>query len=274
MKNNQSKLLLLLVSLLISNFCNYTYAGILKMNLRDAISQKIISTDLSGNVIDGKIAIEGDFVSNSADELQIIIESGQTFAPNEDSHQPVLNVTREIFNIKPKSKLKKSFFGYCMAKLKGSPMKRKYVIGKLAQPKLVFLAKYIQDNQLDNGLAQHGVWCITDNLKMSDYKNKSQADDIDGLSNYLNNLDVLILNSQNTTIKQKINFHIDQPSKVSIVVIDEDGTIVSKEVKSVKFNSGQYDYFINLKLPSNKRYKAKIIYAVANQKTEELIPLE
>jgi hypothetical protein len=84
----------------------------------------------------------------------------------------------------------------------------------------------------------------------------------------------LILNSQNTTIKQKINFHIDQPSKVSILVIDEDGTIVSSEVKSVKFNSGQYDYFINLKLPSNKRYKAKIIYAVANQKTEELIPLE
>ncbi|MCB0508780.1 MAG: hypothetical protein R2739_07290 [Chitinophagales bacterium] len=220
-------LFLILISSSLETFCK-------AIPLQDAIVKKMVHCTITGN--DASIHYLEPIiiaVENKGNQtLQLTINSGDLFIPNDEKRQNIIATQAELIVLKPNEKIQKKIRGMCteQSDMSGNSSIH-YSIRPSKNDTLTELANFIAANKFQSAAGQLAVWTIADN---SDINTVFSADSTEQeiLKKYLAQLTGKTFAVK--TNDYKTNYYAPPKSKVSGSI--EFNFLDTKDVQVAMFN--------------------------------------
>lgn len=140
-----------------------------KISIADAIKKKMITASPKGLGGHTGTVIEMTMKNNTNETLEIEIEPGRKFHPENPAMQDILVTRSQLIALKPLATQKIRISGMCCIAGNSSPSEgTNFRVGNMADSNLVKLARYINLNQLwEYHEAQDAVWIFSDDHKVT-----------------------------------------------------------------------------------------------------------
>jgi hypothetical protein len=140
-----------------------------KVSIADAIKKKMITATAKGLGGHSGTVIEMVLKSNTNEPLEIEIEPGRKFHPEDPGMQDILVSRSQLIPLKPMASQTIRVSGFCCIAGNSSPsLGTKFRVGNMADSNLIKLARYINANKLwDYHEAQDAVWIFSDDHKVN-----------------------------------------------------------------------------------------------------------
>lgn len=145
------------------------------VNLQKALDKHYISANA---VCNGGLELNYSVSNLLNDSLFINVPAGWRFNSNggKNDYQDILMTRQEILVLKPKETKKFNMKGYCCEATKSGPKSGvPYTLGKMADSSLVYLARYLNTNPIDQNTQQYAVWAISDNRQTASITHKNDS---------------------------------------------------------------------------------------------------
>lgn len=153
-------------------------------------------------------------LKSKVDTLILIrLDCGIQLIPIDSAVQTMLITKKVILPLYPKKLYATRVYAMCgQMHYDGPDISKEFKVGDFADTGLVRLAKYLDDNYLQNMLGQHAIWAYTDQAKMDELtKYGADSSSIDKTKEILDNLNL------ETKLTQRIKTPlIEEPTEVTI----------------------------------------------------------
>lgn len=133
------------------------------LSAEDALRHHLIQLQLLGTGGYRGECVSAKVQNNTAGDLTIFFEPGRIL-DNTDPRQQDIILTRKLtLQLHGGEKKEANLTGYCCQSSNSAPQKnQQFLLGKMAEPDLVNLCKYISRNQPDEFQVQNAIWTLSD----------------------------------------------------------------------------------------------------------------
>lgn len=272
MKNIAKHLSLLLPMLNASSFA-VTY-----INIDQALSKHLIKTDVTCK---GGLVLNYKIKNQTTDSLKIIIPAGWRMDAEKENYQDILVAHEQILAMRENETKSFEIKGYCCEYTNSGPVNGlKYAAGKLADAKLVLLAKYLNAAKSDENTEQYAVWSISNNRPTANITGSNDSL-TENLRHFVASVKgepvpwyTLRKKAQITTsgniheypikLKAYVNYNVHSTCYAYFYVVDSLGNKVG-EIIGQWLLPGSHDYAVNLNVKGFKKGKYKMLLTGENE---------
>ncbi len=234
-----------------------------QLSLQNALDKKIVSVKVYSLGTYQGYCIKMELKNLSSDSLEITIEAGRRLNSIDEKNQDILVVKEEIIMLKKFEGKYIQVKGYCCQAHNQSPnVGANYNANKLADTKLVLLARYLNVYNYKADTEQQAIWAISDNNNTA---NVSAAND--SLILPLRNLVATIkgepipwytfitkmiyyeggrMETFPVTLRGKLNFDNAKQCYTTLHVLNDKGIEVCKIIKQWTLIGSNQIYDLNL----------------------------
>jgi hypothetical protein len=160
-----------------------------KIVIADAVTKGMVKVKISGKGGHSGSCLSMEIQNLKSGPLTIVFEAGRRLNSADDGEQDLLMVRDQVITLKPGEKKKADLSGFCCQLKNHSPASGSgFGLGKLADEKLVKLAKFINGKAIRSSVVQEAVWCISDDQDISNISGEEgdpQAKDINELRKFI-----------------------------------------------------------------------------------------
>lgn len=134
------------------------------LDLQKAIDLKVVQAKTTGLGGYQGFCINMELKNISKDSLFVVIEAGRRLNSIDDRYQDILIVKEQIVQLKTNETKNVKVKGYCCQASNSSPSAgTKYDINKIADTKLMLLARYLSSKNFDSQAEQRAIWAVSNN---------------------------------------------------------------------------------------------------------------
>ncbi len=228
-------------------------------SVQDAAEKKLINLSIqskggyTGPVISMTI---GSLVN---DTLILKVEAGRRLDSQDNTQQDILVTKSESFMLAGCQQKTYTVFGMCCQRHNHAPsLNAAYKVGKMADPKLVKMASFIDKYHYSNDYgAQHAVWVVSDGELMASICSENEIV-TDNLRDCAGNItgqavphySIIYYNKTATNllgdllkIEGHLRYTLDVPGKITIGVYNNEERMVQLIQQDQPQQEGQYNYF-------------------------------
>lgn len=248
--------------------------GTIQVTIDEALNRHMIKADVTckgGLVLDYKIKNQTD------DSLKIIVPAGWRMNAVKENYQDVLMAHEQILAMQKHQTKSFELKGYCCEYTNSGPVAGiKYETGKLAEPKLMLLAKYLNAQKQDDNTEQYAVWAVSNNRPTSNItaSNDSLADGLRRFVAVLKDEPIPwytlrkkayynsngYLHEYPVQLKANVEYQSNGTSYAWFYVTDSLGNKVG-EIIGQWVKPGSHNYAVNLNIKGFKKGKYKMTLA-------------
>ena len=274
------------------------YGSTKAVTLVDAIKQKLVTAEVIGNDATNKdhyvSAHSGQCMhlilkNISTKTVDILVETGQEFLPDDDGMQPMIVTKHQNFQLLAKAGKDGLTYAMCFNAGKSSPgTKSGYKVGPMATGALLLAAQYVEKNNLQDWQGQGLVWdavgrnCF-DCLFVSEAAKPNQPRrpsvrwdsahvyhdrEVDGGEYHKLSPDSVanIFKNWYTKVDVKLTYVLHEPSKISVQLVDEKGKIIKDVIVNEQQQPGSHDVHETLVIDNDWKLKKCKLYLYVNGK--------
>jgi hypothetical protein len=134
------------------------------LDLIDAVKKGLVAVTVSGTGGHSGECLQLSLQNKAKKKLEVRVPAGQIFVAGDSSLQNLMVVKEQTFFVENGGTSLGKLFGFCIEASDGSPGDQSiFKMGKLAEGNLLKMAKYLNDNKLqEHSSAQFAVWAVTD----------------------------------------------------------------------------------------------------------------
>ncbi|MGZ3885713.1 MAG: hypothetical protein ACXVDL_15820, partial [Bacteroidia bacterium] len=217
----------------------YAPAGTM-VEIDKALEKKMVKAEVTCN---GGLSVSYKLNNQTKEALDIIVPAGWRMNSVKEEYQDILVTREQVLALKPREQKTVMIKGYCCEATHSGPVKgAKYEPGKLAEPHLVLLAKYLNAQHSDENTEQYAVWAISDKRPMANITGAN-----DSLTTLLRNFVAVLkdepipwytlqkrvrinnygaINEHPVNLKATVNYAVDKTCYAYLYVLDELGNKV------------------------------------------------
>lgn len=140
------------------------------MSIYDAEKAGLVKVNIVCKGSDGGPAMRAlVYVENlTLQNIDVLLETGRTLIPQDPGNQTVIVAQHLNFKLNGRETQSQQSYVYCIQKSDGSPVDNKMALSKMADKKLVELAKYIEAHGWFSDPAQDAMWVLSDGLSINE----------------------------------------------------------------------------------------------------------
>lgn len=133
-------------------------------DLQKAMAMKLIEIKAEGIGGYQGFCVNMHIKNISPDSLYVVVEAGRRLNSIDDKYQDILIVREDIVQLKAHEIKNVKVKGYCCQASNSAPLAgTKYSVNKMADAKLLLLARYLNSENFDMQAEQQAIWAISDN---------------------------------------------------------------------------------------------------------------
>lgn len=217
-------------------------------------NEQLISLDkaMADGLLDIKVSSTGGYsgkcleiavMNKTRKPLNIKIEAGTVFLPEDESMQNIFVVNDQAVALLPDRLTRHQVAGYCCEAGDRCPSDgTAFKVSKMNNSKLLQLSAFMHDKKFDDEVKQNAVWCVSDNHSVSDIWSENPDEvkslreelcKITGQKNvwYSNKNKVTvdesgIINREPVLVSGEISMTIDHPISFTREILHEDGSVM------------------------------------------------
>ncbi len=138
------------------------------VSLKDALKQQLIT--VSGQYNEGSVhylnPVVLTIISLTNKPIALKIESGDLMEPQDSNYQTMIITGNMIVKIKSRGTKNIEPYGMCIEPHDAAGRKGlKYIFKANRNPKLIEIARFVNENKYNDGVGQQAVWCVADKEK-------------------------------------------------------------------------------------------------------------
>ncbi|MBD3638276.1 MAG: hypothetical protein HUJ25_13065, partial [Crocinitomicaceae bacterium] len=233
------------------------------ISVEKLVSQQTISAKFeglgghSGNCM--KVIIE----NHSSDSAYVWIEGGRRLFSDDSSLQDIFLIKNTALAIAPLDSKSTPLYGFCCQAKNGGPgSKSTFQVGKMAPPKWVELANFVEKYEFPTGAVQQAVWVLSDHHEISTVHH-TEPEVIAPLKRKLAELlgmpvpwysviyakdSASVFSNRPEKIYGDMDFYINTNAVVSAVVKNQYGENVSFPIRETSYDPGTYTFTFQQRL--------------------------
>ncbi|MBN8694136.1 MAG: hypothetical protein J0L69_13160 [Bacteroidetes bacterium] len=248
------------------------------ISIDDALRKSLIRADVTckgGLILDYKIK------NNLNDSVKVIVPAGWRMNAVKENYQDVLVAHEQILAMGRNETKSFEIKGYCCEYTNSGPIKGlKYETGKLADTKLLLLAKYLNASKTDDNTEQYAVWAVSNNRPTANITgvNDSITEDLRKFVATIKDEPIpwytlrkkAVINEYGNIheypiqLKANVDYQVDKTCYAWFYVTDSLGNKVG-EIKGQWVNAGSQEYAVRLNIKGFKKGKYKMMLAGENE---------
>lgn len=257
------------------------------LSLDEALSKGLVKLESKSLGTYSKECIELKVVNLTAADLNISLNAGSVFIPEDPGMQNIFVVQDQLILAKKSIPTTQKIKGFCCESSDACPSeKTKFSLGKMEDKKLLALAKHINENNYPEEVFQDAVWCVSDQHSNSDIyfpedeaKVKTLREEVCKLTGqkenwYRNKTHVEVsesgrINRETVLIEGDLELNVEKPLTLKKEIYTEDGVLFLTMPGETSISRlGKVSYHFQLKVKGWK--KGNYYVSVKSADTEVL----
>lgn len=239
------------------------------LTLSSALKNKLITLNISGADKDDTTGyysrytgdcMEIEIINLSGKSIKVYLEAGRFFEPEDTTIQRMIVTREQMIALEKGSKKKMNIYAMCSQMNNSSPKSTtSFILGKMAEGKLLELAQLISKNNFQGQAAQSAIWALTDNNDLYDIYSDNASEMI-MLKNFVRKAKGLpenaVSNSESSfelktespatfvkygtgTVSGSFQFKLKKDTPLNLFLYNEKGELARKSLENQIFKSGQ-----------------------------------
>lgn len=137
------------------------------VSLQEALNKGLVAFTAKGLGGHTGQCIEVAITSLHKKEIQLSIDAGMKFLPDDTSAQSMIVTQEKMFALAPKAIRKIKLFAMCIEQSdRGPAADEMFALGPMADGNLLEVVNFLNLKKYQTSAAQHAVWCITDSASL------------------------------------------------------------------------------------------------------------
>ncbi len=232
-----------------------------KIDIQEAVDKNLIELELKGLGSYSGDVLQVRIKNISKTKLEIAIPAGRRFLSDDESDQDLLLCKDALLAVNKGKMDSTALFVFCCQASNHGPAKGAgFSLGKIADEKLLALAKHVNESSYSKHIIQDAVWVVSDDKEMYTV-HSGDEEELGKMHRFLNKLtgkpipDYTVdyenggegsaaFNPQPKEFHHEIEYTVRTSTTVTCIIVDKNGRVFRRVLDKQPIRPG--DYYFNI----------------------------